>query len=218
MYNHLIMTDTYQLYLPYISKEYSSFSNKIVKDVDYPILGVRLPVLRTLAKEIDELDFPIRYHEDVLLRGFVIAFRRCPVKEKLSLITTQLPLLKSWDEVDSFSAALKFRKADMDEAYSYFKKLFKDERVFVRRLAIVWIMQNKKSFDDIDEMLALITSVKNDDYYVSMAIAWALCDFYILSPDSTLPYFKVVDEETRRRARQKCRDSYRITDGRFEED
>lgn len=211
------MTDTYKLYLPYISKEYSSFSNKIIKDADYPILGVKLPVLKILAKEIDELDFPIRYHEDVLLRGFAIARKKCPLDGKLDLVSSQLPLLKSWDEVDSFSAALKFKKAELGEAYSYFKKLFEDERVFVRRLAIVWMMQNKKSFNDLDEMLTLITSVKNDDYYISMAIAWALCDFYILSADKALPYFKKVDKETRKRAKQKCRDSFRISDRRFEE-
>ena len=135
--------DTENLYKPYIDTAYRDFSMKLTKNIDRPYIGVRLPILRKLAKEIGDIDFPVVYHEDVLLRGFIIAKKKIPIEEKLHLLDTQLDLLSTWDETDTLASSLKFGKKEIDKAYEYFCALLSDERIYVRRIAVVWIMSNR---------------------------------------------------------------------------
>lgn len=202
--------DTKKLYDKYCEKNIKSFSEKLIPNLDYPVYGIQIPLIREIAEEIEDLDFEIRYHEDVLLRGFIIAKRKIPVDEKLDLITTHLPLLSTWDETDTFASSLKFRKKEMDKAYEYFYSLLSDERIFVRRIAVVWIMGNRKKVSaPLKEQLDGISKVRNDDYYIAMAVAWALSSYYITDRELTEPYIDKADDVIRKMTMQKIRDSRR---------
>ena len=61
----------------------------------------------------------------------------------------------------------------------------------------------------IESQLEAIVKVKNDDYYIAMAIAWAISCYYITDPDKTVPYIEKVDDEVKKMAMQKIRDSRR---------
>lgn len=202
--------DTKKLYDKYCVKNIKAFSQKLIPNLDYPVYGIQVPLIREMAEEIEDLDFKIRYHEDVLLRGFIIAKRKTPVEEKLALITTHLPLLSTWDETDTFASSLKFRKKEIDKAYEYFYSLLSDERIFVRRIAVVWIMGNRKKVSaPLKEQLDGISKVRNDDYYIAMAVAWALSSYYITDRELTKPYIDKADDVIRKMTMQKIRDSRR---------
>lgn len=202
--------DTKNLYDKYCVKNIKAFSEKLIPNLDYPVYGIQVPLLREMAEEIEDLDFEIRYHEDVLLRGFIIAKKKTPVEEKLALITTHLPLLSTWDETDTFASSLKFRKKEIDKAYEYFYSLLSDERTFVRRIAVVWIMGNRKKVSaPLKEQLDGISKVRNDDYYIAMAVAWALSSYYITDRELTKPYIDKADDVIRKMTMQKIRDSRR---------
>lgn len=202
--------DTKKLYDKYCVKNIKAFSEKLIPNLDYPVYGIQVPLIREMAEEIEDLDFDIRYHEDVLLRGFIIAKRKTPVEEKLALITTHLPLLSTWDETDTFASSLKFRKKEIDKAYEYFYSLLSDERIFVRRIAVVWIMGNRKKVSaPLKEQLDGISKVRNDDYYIAMAVAWALSSYYITDRELTKPYIDKADDVIRKMTMQKIRDSRR---------
>ncbi len=202
--------DTKKLYDKYCVKNIKAFSQKLIPNLDYPVYGIQVPLIREMAEEIEDLDFEIRYHEDVLLRGFIIAKRKTPVEEKLALITTHLPLLSTWDETDTFASSLKFRKKEIDKAYEYFYSLLSDERIFVRRIAVVWIMGNRKKVSaPLKEQLDGISKVRNDDYYIAMAVAWALSSYYITDRELTKPYIDKADDVIRKMTMQKIRDSRR---------
>lgn len=202
--------DTKNLYDKYCVKNIKAFSQKLIPNLDYPVYGIQVPLIREMAEEIEDLDFEIRYHEDVLLRGFIIAKRKTPVEEKLALITTHLPLLSTWDETDTFASSLKFRKKEIDKAYEYFYSLLSDERIFVRRIAVVWIMGNRKKVSaPLKEQLDGISKVRNDDYYIAMAVAWALSSYYITDRELTKPYIDKADDVIRKMTMQKIRDSRR---------
>ena len=202
--------DTKNLYDNYCVKNIKAFSQKLIPNLDYPVYGIQVPLLREMAEEIEDLDFEIRYHEDVLLRGFIIAKRKTPVEEKLALITTHLPLLSTWDETDTFASSLKFRKKEIDKAYEYFYSLLSDERIFVRRIAVVWIMGNRKKVSaPLKEQLDGISKVRNDDYYIAMAVAWALSSYYITDRELTKPYIDKADDVIKKMTMQKIRDSRR---------
>lgn len=202
--------DTKNLYDKYCVKNIKAFSQNLIPNLDYPVYGIQVPLIREMAEEIEDLDFKIRYHEDVLLRGFIIAKRKTPVEEKLALITTHLPLLSTWDETDTFASSLKFRKKEIDKAYEYFYSLLSDERIFVRRIAVVWIMGNRKKVSaPLKEQLDGISKVRNDDYYIAMAVAWALSSYYITDRELTKPYIDKADDVIRKMTMQKIRDSRR---------
>lgn len=203
--------DTDSLYAPYIDEEYAAFSSRLTKNHDLPYRGVRVPVLRKLAKELETFPYTITCHEDVLLKGFWIASRKIPFREKRELITEHLSLLQTWDEVDTLASSIKPRKAELAETYDCFFSLLSEERTMPRRLGIVTLMSLRKLYPEKrEELLEAITAADNDEYYISMAVAWALSFFYVDNPDDTRPWLEKVSEATAGRAWQKIRDSRRI--------
>ena len=202
--------DTEALYAPYADERYKEFSSKLTRIHDLPYAGVRIPVLRKLAKEIEDISFPVRFHEDVILRGFWIASRPLPFTAKEDLLRSHFQYLMTWDEADTLAASLKLKKSEAEEAYAFFVSVLSDARQMVRRLGIVSLMTHRKRFQDRkEEMLRLITEADSSEYYISMAVAWALSFFFIDDP-STEAWLDKVSPATAQRARQKIRDSRRI--------
>ncbi len=203
--------DTEHLYMQAGGKNIKEFSAKLIPNCDYPIYGVRIPELRKIAKTLDDTDFEIKYHEDVLLRGFIIASRKIGVREKLELLSGHLDYLATWDETDTLASSLKFGKKEIDIAYEYFAGLLEDSRLYARRLAVVWIMSNRaKVSADLEEQLDLLVKVRTDDgYYIEMALAWALSFYYISDRKICTPYMEMVSENVKKMAMQKIRDSRR---------
>ena len=201
--------DTEALYAPYADERYKEFSSKLTRIHDLPYAGVRIPVLRKLAKEIEDISFPVRFHEDVILRGFWIASRPLPFTAKEDLLRSHFQYLMTWDEADTLAASLKLKKSEAEEAYAFFVSVLSDARQMVRRLGIVSLMTHRKRFQDRkEEMLRLITEADSSEYYISMAVAWALSFFFIDDP-STEAWLDKVSPATAQRARQKIRDSRR---------
>ena len=166
-------------------------------------------MLRKLAKDLDPDSVEIRFHEDVTLRGLAIASMKAPLAVKLEKLDELLPLITAWDHTDVIASSLKPGKGEKDEALAYFLTLLKDERIFPRRLAIVYLMSHRKDYEDQEMLLSAITNADSSEYYISMAVAWALSFFYIDDKERALPYFDRVSEQTRKRAWQKVRDSRR---------
>ena len=201
--------DTEALYAPYRDERTRIFNERISNDPVYPFAGMRIPMLRKLAKGLDPDTIEIRFHEDVTLRGLAIASMKAPLAVKLEKLDKLLPLITAWDHTDVIASSLKPGKGEKDEALAYFLQLLKDERVFPCRLAIVYLMSHRKDYADQDMLLSSITDADNSEYYISMAVAWALSFFYIDSKERALPYFDKVTEQTRKRAWQKVHDSRR---------
>lgn len=202
---------TEMLYRGRGSEKQRAFHAKLVPNLDLPIYGLKIPELREIAKGLDNPDLEIKYHEDVLLRGFIICRMKCPIEEKIRLIDSQLPLLSTWDETDTFASSLKFGKKEMERAFAYFTSLLQNDGIYVRRLAVVWIMANRKKLETpYKQQLELIAKVRNDDYYIAMAIAWALSFYYIDDPDTATGYIENSDEMIKKMAKQKIRDSRRV--------
>lgn len=199
--------DTDKLYEGLASESYKAFSEKLSKDGRYPTKGVKIPVLRKIAKEIGDCSFPIKYHEDVILRALQIGGWKKPFREKAESLDELFPYMSAWDHSDAAGSSLKIGKGEQEETLAYFLALLSDERTFAKRTAIVFLMSNRKRYDR-KVLLDAITAADSDDYYISMAVAWALSFFYI-DDKSTEEYFDKVSEATRKRTKQKIKDSRR---------
>ena len=112
--------------------EYKKFQENLCPDNDN-IVGVRLPLLRDLAREIAKGDWRTyiktaqdEYYEEIMLQGMVIGCVRTDVEERLRYITNFVPKIDNWGVCDSFCSGLKFTKSNMKK--TVFSGIFKDDR------------------------------------------------------------------------------------------
>jgi 3-methyladenine DNA glycosylase AlkD len=78
------------------------------------ILGVRLPLLRKLAKQLAKEDWRSYLKEaqdssmeEVLLQAMVIGYCNAGIEEKLELVAAFVPKIDCWPVCDSFCTGLK---------------------------------------------------------------------------------------------------------------
>lgn len=171
-----MVTDS--LYKNYISQEYKDFSRKLSPSDTLERAGVSIPSLRKIAKEISPDDIEIKYHEDVILKGLAIGNKKAPFEEKIDSLNNLLPFLSSWDHTDTIQSAFKPSGKDKEAMLEYFKSLLNRKEVFARRLGIVWLMSNRKAYDSSMVLDLIIASDSENEYYIMMAVAWALSCFY----------------------------------------
>ena len=202
--------DTEQLYDKYKDANYKKFAKSLSPTDKLDRIGIRIPDLRKLAKTIKADDIEIKYHEDVILKGLAIANEKISFNEKAKKLDKLLPYLSSWDQTDIIQSAFKPTKSNKEDMYIYFKTLLQNKDIFTRRLAIVWLMSNRKKYNK-EEILDLIISSDSDEYYIMMAVAWALSYFYF-DDNETLALFDKVSTKTKKKAIQKINESKRLKD------
>ena len=97
-------------------EDYRKFSSSLIPGED-KLLGVRLPHLRELAKEIVRGDWreylnnaQDEYYEEIMLQGLVIGYAKAPPEEILKYIACFIPKISNWGVCDSFCTGLKLAK------------------------------------------------------------------------------------------------------------
>lgn len=193
------------------------FSEGIIKS-NYPILGIKVPDMRILAKEIvkqHEIDglelLSDDTFEEIMLQGFVIGYSKWPLEIKDYFMYNYLCKCDNWSHVDSFASTIKPKKNESDLYYQLVMNWKNDQHEYVRRFVIVFLMDHYIDDEHIDEIIDLCTSLKNQPYQVKMAISWLLATAYINYSDKVLDIINELDEDTYRYTKGKIRDSYRIS-------
>ena len=96
--------------------EYKEFHSRLVPDYDSErIIGIRLPVMRNICKEISKGDIygylnccDTYYYEEVMMRGILVGLVKVKdYQEFLSLIESQIKYINNWALCDSFRSGLK---------------------------------------------------------------------------------------------------------------
>ena len=160
--------------------KYKEFHSNLCPNVD-DIIGVRVPLLRTYAKEIyknnklNEIKIGNKYYEELVLQGMIIGFQ---TKESIESVINQIkefvPKINSWAVCDTFCAGLKITKKHPKEIYNLIREYLKSEREFELRFAIVMLLDYYINDEYIDEVLQILDNIKSNNYYVQMANAWAI--------------------------------------------
>ena len=201
-------------------EEYRKFNEKIIPG-DYPILGIRMPVLRKLAKEIARGDWKSYLkvakddsHEEIMLQGMVIASISSKIEfsEVLRYITYYVPKLSNWALVDAFCGDMKIVAHHQAEAYFLIVHYLKSTEEYSVRFAIVMLMNYYLDSEYIKVVFGLFDSVHHDGYYVKMALAWAISLAFIKMQKETLQYLyhNHLDDWTVQKALQKILESNRV--------
>lgn len=196
-------------------EEYRKFQSSLTPGIDN-IIGVRLPALRKLAKEIAGGNFreylqeaSADTYEEKMLRGLVIGYIKADIDEVLKLAEDFIPLIDNWAICDSFCTGLKIAKAHKEKVWSFLQPYLHSDKEFEIRFAVVMILNYyvdeiyaPKAFEHFDR-------IKHDGYYVRMAIAWAISAYFVKLPDLTLEYIKNnrLDDFTHNKGLQKITES-----------
>ena len=200
-------------------EEFKNFTAKIVL-TKMPMLGVRTPTVKKLAKEADEsyLTSAPHYYEEVLVYGFALGRLKPRAKELFENLPRYLGFVDSWAAIDSPLSGMKAFKKEKEQCLSYIDDYLYDEREYFARFAAVALFNyiDETHIDGVIERYATVTAGR---YYVDMAIAWGLSivaiDFYD-KVYAALKEGRFSDFITRKTV-SKCRDSFRIPSERKKE-
>ena len=198
--------------------KFKTFHSRLCPNTDN-IIGVRLPLLRQLAKEIAKGDWrnflsnsKEEYYEEILINGLVIAYAKCDVEERLNYIESFVPKIDNWAICDSFCNTLKFVNKNKEIMWEFIQPYLKSYNEFEIRFAVVIILNYYITEDYIDLVLKTLDNIKHDGYYVKMAIAWAISMCFVKFEEKTMAYLKdnSLDDFTYNKSLQKICESLRI--------
>lgn len=199
-------------------EKYKEFQGRLCPNTNN-IVGVRVPVLRSYAKELAKQDWRTylksaqdEYYEEVMLQGMVIGLAKMPMEEKLQQIGKFVPKIDNWAICDVCCAGFKVK--EKEKLWDFILQYQASQKEFELRFMIVMILEHFVEEKYIQKILTTISSIKKEEYYVQMAVAWLLSVLYIKFPKETLAYLKRsnLDNFTFNKAIQKMIESYRVSE------
>ncbi|WP_294480397.1 DNA alkylation repair protein [uncultured Bacteroides sp.] len=184
------------------------------------ILGVRIPQLRTMAKELTKKEgwrtfvetADTTYYEETMLQGMIIGLAKMELEERLTYITMFVPRIKNWAVCDIFCGELKTAvRKGKETVWQFIQPYLKSPEEFKIRFGIVMLFH----FVDeghIDSLLAYADSFEHEAYYARMAMAWMTSICFVKFPEKTMEYLKrsKLDSWTYNKALQKTIESLRV--------
>ena len=199
---------------------YAAFNQRIV-NTKMPVIGVRVPDLRRLARELAPdmsaadisklLTVQNKSFDYVLLCGLLITYARLDDQAAIDLTKQYLPRVDSWAHIDVFIE--KKRRFAGEIWWSFALECLQSEAEFTVRYGIVSLMTNFLDEVHIDQVFAALRGIKHDGYYVKMGLAWLYATAAVHFFELTLAELENghIDAWTRNKAYQKMRESRRFT-------
>ncbi len=203
-----------------VDEKYNDFNAPIANSI-YKTIGVRMPVIKALAKKV-----PIACRESVL-NGFFderehtyesvmfagcLAARRGDYSQTREYLSRLIPLFGSWAHVDCTAPLLRW--ADRQTLWNDFRYTLTGRGEYIKRFYIILMLDCFLTEEYIDKVLdTLANNVEFGEYYVDMAAAWLLAECLVKFYDKTSPLFEMrtFPKFVHNKAIQKARESYRIT-------
>ena len=227
-----LVIETENDYLNYL-KTIKSFSknesvndlkrHKAILNTNQNVIGVAMANIRKLAKQIYfggyqkflKISLPktkeAQTYEETLIEGLVIAEIKTK-DEQFDYLDKWLPKIDNWSTCDSTTASFKHSKLNEEYFQYFYDKCFSNEE-FISRFGITVLMNNYLDRKFLNQVFEMCEAVKNDAYYVKMAIAWLVSFCFMKYRNETLEFLKkkTLDKFTHNKAISKCRDSYQVS-------
>ena len=210
----------YEQLLKVKDDKYKEFQAKLVPNIDPDtILGVKTPEMRQIAKDIFNSkekdaflkDLPHKYYEENLVHFFIISMIK-DFDECIREVETFLPYVDCWPVSDQ--ATPRSFKKNHAKLLPYIKKWIKSKHLYTSRFGIRMLMNEFLGDEFKDEYAKLVASVKSDEYYLKMMVAWYFATALAKNYDETIKYIeeRKLDDWVLKKTIQKAVESYRVTD------
>lgn len=212
----------------------TEFCTKLVPNLKQKMLGIKLPVLREIAKRIAKNDWRDYlnqtwtqekgdiYFEQRMLSGMILGcVKKVSMDELFYYVSYQIKGIDNWSLCDSFASGLKCTKkneASLKFVWNFLEPYFLLPNIpyteFSVRFAFVMLLDFFIIDEYLDKIFEKCDLSTHTGYYVQMAKAWLLSVCYVKFPDKTSLYLakKTLDEFTYKKTLQKILESKRIDD------
>lgn len=191
------------------------------------VLGLHSPEIKAVAKQLstegsnvirdfESVPSESLCYEDTVIWGYLINLAKCPLNERLTMLTHYVPVLDNWAVCDSYCAHAKWMvRADKEALWAFLQPWFRSEREFEVRFAVVVAMCYFLNEEWLERVFAQLNSldfdrIKSDyktvkgkpkvaqqgtvqgaePYYVRMGVAWLLATALAKFPDQTRAFVR----------------------------
>lgn len=203
--------------------KYKQFVTKLIPNINKnTILGIKTNDINNLAKYIYKNDkenmffflekLPHYYLEENLLHIKLLSLFD-DYQILIKYIDNFLPYIDNWMVCDSLIPKI-FNK-NKNKLFFEIDKWIKFNQTYSIRYALILALKfllNNNIFDE--KIISLFLTIKNNDYYVKMAIAWFFSEAIIKQYSVSIKYLenKIFDKWIQNKIISKCCDSKRLTD------
>lgn len=199
--------------------KYRDFHSKLLPGVDKEtIIGIRTPVLRKFAKEFSKRkeaeeflqDLSHQYYEENNLHMMIITgikdYDKC-----LEEIKKFVPYINNWATCD-LPLPKCFGKHE-EELLPQIREWIASDHTYTIRYGLGTLMSLYLDENFKPEYLELAASVRSEEYYVNMMMAWYFATALAKQWEATVPYIeqRKLPQWVHRKTIQKAVESYRIT-------
>ena len=215
--------ENYKKFVKYLvseqDKKYKKFHSSLVLNSKYEIIGIRVPVMRNIAREIaargDIEEFlkyaQDKYYEEVMIQGFVISHIK---DEKIfyKYFKKYINKIDNWALCDSFCNSIKIIRKHPEKYFEEAVKCALDKKEFISRVGLVLILDYFISQKNLEKIFKVMNEIQSDKFYINMAESWLICEIYIKFPKETEDFLKKnnLNKFTQNKAISKIHDSNRI--------
>ena len=200
--------------------KYRDFQAPLFPNIDKErMIGVRTPELKKLAKELNGSELankfietlPHYYFDENQLHAFLISLIK-DYQTCLQEVDRFLPYVDNWATCDQLSPKV-FAK-HKEELIVPVKKWLKSKHTYTVRFAIGMLMQHYLDESFKEEFMTLVASIKSEEYYINMMVAWYFATALAKQWDTAIKYIKEskLSPWVHNKTIQKAIESYRITE------
>ena len=201
--------------------DYLEFQGSLIPGRNAKMIGVRTPALRALAKEVSKREdvnefldqLPHEYFEENQLHAFIISGMKDPA-ECFAAVEAFLPFVDNWATCDQMNPKA-FKKAKA-ELLSRIDNWLSSDHVYTKRFGLKTLMTEFLDDDFDPAYLEKAATVKINDYYVMMMVAWYFATALAKQYPYAIKYLeeKRLSPEAHKKTIQKACESFRITESR----
>ncbi len=200
--------------------EYKNFHSKLIPNVSPDsIIGIRVPLLRKLSKEIFGTDesnaflrrLPHTYYEENNLHAFLIEQIK-DFDECINEVERFLPFIDNWATCDSLRP--KCFKNNREALLPHIENYLTSSHTYTVRFGTEMLMCLF-----LDEYFDIafpkrISEISSDEYYVNMMIAWYFATALSKQYETVIPFLEErrLSPWVHNKTIGKCTESFRIPD------
>ena len=144
MYNYDKLKD--DLYL-YQDIKYRDFTKKLIPNMKYEIIGIRMNQLKNIAKKISKEDYKSfinsnthSTYEEIMLHGLVVGDIKENITEVLKLYKEYIKYIDNWSLCDSTVANLNIISKYPDEGLKLAIWCLKHKKTYYKRVGYVILL------------------------------------------------------------------------------
>ncbi len=211
--------DIRDILLKEADEKYKKFSSSLLPGVNN-IIGVKLPVLRKIAKQLykngNYKEFiqckKFEYFEETMLKGMLIGLLKENPDRMLYYINNFIPQIDNWSICDCFCSGLKFTENNRALVWHFLEPYFNSKNEYEMRFSYVMLLLYFVTPEYIDKIFEKIDGFQDERYYSRMGVAWLLSVCFAKEKNKTFLYLKnsKLDKWTYNKSIQKICESLRV--------